>query len=104
MSTPSPSQNTRVIIGWRPDGGYLAAYTPNSTSPGPADFTTSLYDTASGKLIRRVSPDFTGLGSSSGGGEGTNIPPVWSPDGSHLLIEEGLFGTVTIWKTSSLLG
>jgi hypothetical protein len=104
MSTPSPSQNTTVIIGWRPDGSYLAAYTPNAASPSPADYITSIYDTVSRKLVKRVAPDFTGLGPSSGGGEGTNIPPLWSPDGSHLLVAEGLYGTITIWKTSSLLG
>jgi WD40 repeat protein len=104
MSTPSPSQNITVIIGWRPDGSYLAAYLPNAVSPSPTDYTTSIYDTASGKLVRRVAPDFTGLGPSSGGGEGTNIPPLWSPDGSHLLVSEGLYGSITIWKTSSLLG
>jgi hypothetical protein len=104
MSTPSPSQNTSVIIGWRPDGSYLAAYPPHAESPSPADYTTSIYDTVTGNLVKRVAPDFTGLGPSSGGGEGTNTPPLWSPDGSYLLVAEGLYGTVTIWRTSSLVG
>jgi hypothetical protein len=104
MSTPSPSLNTGIIVGWRPDGSYLAAYTPDAGSPSPADYITSIYETVSGKLVKRVAPDFTGLGPSSGGGEGTQIPPLWSPDGSHLLVAEGLHGTISIWKTSSLVG
>jgi WD40 repeat protein len=104
MTTPPPSQNTTVIIGWRPDGSYLAAYTPDAQSPSPADYVTSIYNTASGKLVKRITPDFTGLGPSPSGGEGTNVPPLWSPDGSYLLVAEGLHGTVTVWKMSSLLG
>jgi WD40 repeat protein len=102
MSAPSPSQNTTVIISWRPDGSYLAAYTPNAASPSPANFTTSIYDTASGKLIRRVAPDFSDLGAGSGGGGVTSMPLLWSPNGSYLLVAEGLYGTITIWKTSLL--
>jgi WD40 repeat protein len=98
MRTPSPSQNINALVAWRPDGSYLAALAPDGESPNPAALTISIYDTASGKLVKQVKPNFTGLTGNQGG----NTELLWSPDGSHLLLLDNLYGVITIWGPGEL--
>ena len=74
------------------DGSYLAALAPDAESPNPAAFAISIYDTATGKLVKQVKPNFTGLVADQGG----NTELLWSPDGSRLLLLDNLSGVITI--------
>lgn len=98
MQTPSPSQNSGVLVAWRPDGRYLAAYAPNAADPSANTFAVAIYDTASGKLVKRVTPDFTGLHASPAG----IIALRWSSDGSHLLLADNVYGAITVWGPGAL--
>ena len=98
MRTPSPSQNTSIFVSWRPDGSYLAALAPDAESPNPAAFAISIYDTATGKLVKQVKPNFTGLVADQGG----NTELLWSPDGSRLLLLDNLSGVITMWGAGEL--
>jgi hypothetical protein len=101
MRTPSPDQNTSILVAWRPDGSYLAALAPGAAAPSPAAFTTSIYDTASGKLVKQVMPDFTGRGASPAG-RGASVALLWSPDGSSLLLVDDIYGVITVWGPGAL--
>lgn len=98
MRAPTPSQNTSTLIAWRPDGRYLAALIPDATTPNPAAFTIAVYDTASGKLVKQVAPDFTGLSTDAHG----SVALLWSPDGSRLLLLDNLYGAITVWGPGAL--
>ena len=98
MLTPSPSQNTTILVSWRPDGRYLAEFAPDATNPNPAAFTTSVYGTVNGKLAKELRPDFTGLSRDTSG----SLALLWSPDGSRLLLLDNLVGVLTMWGPSAL--
>lgn len=98
MRSSSPSQNTHILIAWRPDGHYLAALTPDAGASNPAAFSISIYDTASGKLVKQVTPDFTGLHAGPAG----NVALQWSPDGSRLLLVDNIYGALTVWGPGAL--
>ena len=101
MRAPSPSQNTSILVAWRPDGSYLAAFAPDAAAPSPAVFTISLSDAASGNLVKQVMPDFTGL-SASPAGSGASVALLWSPDGSRLLLVDNVYGAITVWGPGAL--
>ncbi|HLJ81792.1 MAG TPA: hypothetical protein VKT52_09925 [Ktedonobacterales bacterium] len=104
MQTPSPSQNTSTLVAWRPDGIYLAAIAPptaDTAAPTAAMYSVSIYDTASGKVVKQIMPDFTGL-SANPVGSGTTVTLAWSPDGSRLLLVDNLYGAITLWGPSAL--
>jgi hypothetical protein len=91
--------HTQLLLAWRPDGKLLAALNPNARAPvGDSAFTISLYDTATGKLVKRLTPDLSGLQ----GGEGGNEMLAWSPDGKHLLLADNIYGAITIWGPGAL--
>lgn len=98
MRTPSPSQNSGMLVAWRPDGRYLAAFAPNAGDPSANTFTIAIYDTASGKLVKQVTPDFTGLHAGPAG----NVALQWSPDGSRLLLVDNIYGALTVWGPDAL--
>lgn len=98
MRTPSPSQNTSVFVAWRPDGRYLAAFSPDAAAPNPAAFTVFIYDTATGALVKRIMPDFTGLRPGAAG----SPMLAWSPDGTRLLLADSVYGAITIWGPGAL--
>jgi WD40 repeat protein len=101
MQTPSPSQNTSILVAWRPDGSYLAAFASDAAAPSPTAFTISIYDTANGKLVKQVMPDFTGL-STRPAGSGASVALLWSPDGSRLLLVDNVYGVITVWGPGAL--
>jgi hypothetical protein len=97
-------QVARVLVTWRPDGRLLAAIASNDgsgngagTSSAPT-FAVSVYDTSTGKLVKQVTPSFTGMQVGSGGNESL----VWSPDGSRLLLVDNIYGAITIWGPGAL--
>lgn len=98
MQTPSPSQNTTMRLAWRPDGRYLAALTPTAGDPSANTFVVAIYDTASGKQVKQVAPDFTGLSAGPAG----NVALLWSPDGSRLLLADNIYGALTLWGPGQL--
>ncbi len=105
-TTPDP--NAQFIVAWRPDGRQLAAISVeenqnqgqngSGAAPAPGKLTVSIYDTTMGKLIKRLTPDFGGL-LPSDAGQGTL---AWSPDGSHLLLADNVYGAITIWGPGAL--
>lgn len=101
MQMPSPSQNTSMLVAWRPDGSYLAAIAPDAAAPTISAFTIAIYATTSGKVVKQVRPDFTGL-SANPAGSGTTVTLTWSPDGSRLLLVDNLYGAITVWGPTAL--
>lgn len=97
-----PAKNVlipRMLVTWRPDGRYLAALTANTTAPAPATaFTVSIYDTTTGKLVKRLTPNFSGLQAGPAGVETL----AWSPDGVRLLLSDNIYGAITIWGPGEL--
>lgn len=89
-----------LMLAWRPDGKLLAALNPNANARTSAStyFTVSLYDTATGKLVKRLTPNLSGLPH----GEGNNGALAWSPDGKRLLLADNIFGAITIWGPGAL--
>jgi WD40 repeat protein len=97
----NPSQSPETWVTWRIDGQRLAAITLNGAGAGdasPSAFTVSIYDTASGNLLKRLTPSFNGLQSGSAGAETLQ----WSPDGSRLLLADNAYGSITIWGPGAL--
>jgi WD40 repeat protein len=86
-------------LAWRPDGKLLAALYPNASAPvGDSAFTISLYDTATGKLVKRLTPDLSRLQVGESGIETLS----WSPDGKRLLLIDNVYGAITIWGPGAL--
>ncbi len=107
MQATSPSQNTQILAAWRPDGRLLAEISVNanpnqdqnaSGAPPPSAFTVSLYDTTTGTLIKRLTPNFAGLQVDEAG----NGALAWSPDGKRLLLADNIYGAITIWGPGAL--
>ncbi len=97
----TPSQPLTYMVTYRPDGRLLAAVQFNGAGEGnaaPATFTVSIYNTATGALVKRLMPNFTDLQSGSAGQETLE----WSPDGSHLLLADNTFGAITVWGPGAL--
>jgi WD40 repeat protein len=95
----APAPNMRTLVAWRPDGRQMAALTANSAAPtSDSAFTISIYDTRTGKVVKRLTPDLAGLRQGDGGTETL----AWSPDGSHLLLADNVYGSITIWGPGAL--
>jgi WD40 repeat protein len=84
-------------IAWSPDSSLIAlvgnAGNCSGAGPGRTPGLLNIYSVATGKVIQKLLLDTTVL-----------ALPLWSPDGSHVLVAEGLYGTITIWRASSLVG
>jgi WD40 repeat protein len=97
--TVGPNQYPQTLVTWRPDGRLLATLNANTSGDASsAKFTVSIYDTQTGKLVKQLSPAFTGLQSSTSGNERLQ----WSPDGKRLLLEDNVYGAITIWGPGAL--
>ena len=100
---PTRGQPAQVLVTWRPDGQLLASttmYNPGSnpnTSATP-QFTVTLHDTSSGKVIARLTPNFNGFQNGQAGQEMLS----WSPDGKHLALVDNVYGAITIWGPGAL--
>ena len=99
-SATSPlNPGDQVYVAWRPDGRVLAELSQKlSAHVGNSTFTISLYDTATGKLVKRLTPNLTGLEM----GASANEALEWSPDGKRLLLIDNLHGAITIWGPGAL--
>ena len=99
-ATPQTGRSSaQYLVAWRPDGRLLATVTQNyADSTALPKLTVSLYDTASGKLAKQLTPDFSGLQS---GSAGIGLL-VWSPDGKRLLLVDNIYGAITIWGPGAL--
>lgn len=95
------SQPSTLLVTYRPDGHLLAVVQFNGAGEGsatPATFTVSIYNTATGTLVKRLTPNFIGLQSGSAGQETLE----WSPDGSRLLLADNAFGAIMVWGPDAL--
>jgi hypothetical protein len=63
----------------------------------PGDFTVSLYDTATGALIERLTPNLAGLETHPT----NNETLAWSEDGSQLMLVDSSYGAITIWGSGA---
>ena len=100
-SDASASQPPSLLVTYRPDGRLLAVAEFNGAAAGnvtPATFTVSIYNTATGALVKRLTPNFTDLQSGSVGQETL----AWSPDGSRLLLADNAYGAITVWGPGAL--
>ncbi len=93
------NQYMQALVTWRPDGRLLATLNTNwSGDITSASFTVSIYDTRTGKLVKQLTPNFSGLQS----GDSSNELLAWSPDGKRLLLADNIYGAITIWGPGAL--
>ncbi len=98
-TTLGPNQYAQTLVTWRPDGRLLATLNANTSGDiASAKFTVSIFDTQTGKLVKQLTPNFAGLQSGNAGNEQLQ----WSPDGSHLLLMDNVYGAITIWGPGAL--
>lgn len=107
MTQVSPESSPLNVVGqmqlsWRADGRILACatwlYKRNQDGTSTEKTTISLYDTATGNLLKTLVPDMSGLQTQTY----SNTYMSWSPDGSHLLYLDNIFGAITIWGPGAL--
>jgi hypothetical protein len=104
----NPDQQAQILVAWRLDGRLMAEVSQNQSGAGGGaagaasataqTFTVSLYDTTTGKLVKRLTPNLAGLQP----GEAAREALAWSPDGAHLLLMDNAFGAITIWGPGAL--
>jgi len=94
----TPDAASGQLVAWRPDGGMLATVSQQPQSTEASGFTVSIYNTATGQLIKRLTPDFTGLHV----GLTQDEALAWSPDGTRLLLADSAYGAITIWGPGAL--
>ncbi len=94
---------TQVNLAWRPDGKQVAVEAAIPRDDGlirVSDFAVSIYDCASGKLLKTLTPDLQLAHVSAG----LQFPPFlrWSSDGSHLLVYDPVLTGAQIWGPDEL--
>ncbi|MGH2503404.1 MAG: hypothetical protein ACRDID_12940, partial [Ktedonobacterales bacterium] len=57
-----------------------------------------LYDTTTGQMVKQFTPDWSGLTT----GNASREMVVWSPDGKRLLLQDNVYGEITIWGPGAL--
>lgn len=94
------AQFTAVNLVWSPDGKRLAVEAPVPAMTGQklpkiSDFAIRLYDCANGKELATLTPDLQLAQVSTG----FQVTPFlrWSPDGSHLLVDNPALDGAQIW-------
>jgi WD40 repeat protein len=91
-----------TALAWSPDGRYLAAQAvPATTAVDASHYPVSIYDTRSGQLLATLTPLARG-GSQDLQDQRLVIALRWSPDSTHLLMEDTVLGTATIWGPDQL--
>lgn len=88
---------TPLLVSWRPDGRLLAAVSETPATSAGA-LTVSIYDTATGALVKQFTPDFDGLTAGPVGAETLQ----WAPNGQQLLFSDGAYGSLTLWGPGEL--
>ncbi len=82
LLTLDPSGNNFLTLAWSPDGQQLAV---GATSFSHVGGSVVIYDCATGAMLRTITGDQFSQ-SSTGTAFDTSGDPVWSPDGSRLLL------------------
>jgi hypothetical protein len=102
QATGDITQQPGYAVAWRPDGKLMAAVSINvnvaQTSTAPSALTVSVYDTASGQMVKQFTPDWSGLTV----GNASRETVMWSPDGKRLLLQDNVYGAITIWGPGAL--
>lgn len=102
QATGDITQQPGYAVAWRPDGKLMAATSINinvaQTSTAPSALTVSMYDTASGQMVKQFTPDWSGLTT----GNASREMVMWSPDGKRLLLQDNVYGAITIWGPGAL--
>ena len=103
QATGDLTQQPGYAVAWRPDGKLMAAVSLNvnvaQTTTAPSALAVSVYDTASGQMVKQFTPDWTGLAT----GNASQETVMWSPDGKRLLLQDNVYGAITIWGPGALL-
>jgi WD40 repeat protein len=93
----------RVLLAWTSDARVLAAY-PSSylvpVSQGGRAATVTIYDTATGSVVRTLTPPQQGIPSFLR----VDGALRWSPDGRHLTLYDPGLARLLIWDTSAFAG
>lgn len=102
QATGDITQQPGFAVAWRPDGKLLAAVSLNvkfaQTTTAPSALTVSIYDTTTGQMVKQFTPDWSGLTT----GNSSRETVTWSPDGKRLLLEDNVYGEITIWGPGAL--
>ncbi|MGE5333751.1 MAG: hypothetical protein ACM3N4_03550 [Nitrososphaerota archaeon] len=95
------ARNTLVNLAWRPDGKQLAVEAqiphPGNEPLQPNDFSVSVYDCATGKILGRLTPKLTPQPSSD-----QTVFLRWSPDGAYLLLYTSALRGAQVWGSKDL--
>jgi hypothetical protein len=96
---------TLVTLAWSPDGKRVAVEAPIARPSGSvriSDFDVSIYDCASGKLLKTLTPKLQLASVAPYGGFGPEVFLRWSPDGKQLLLYYPLLNGAQIWGSRDL--
>lgn len=96
---------TQINLAWSPDGKRVAVEAPVARPNGSArisDFDVSIYDCASGKLLRTLTPKLQLANVTPYGGFGPEVFLRWSPDGKQLLLYYPVLNGAQIWGSRDL--
>ncbi len=96
---------TLVNLAWSPDGKRLAVEAPVPHRSRPtqvSDFAVSIYDCASGKLLKTLTPKLQLANIATESGYGPSMFLRWSPDGKQLLLYNPVLSGAQIWGTRDL--
>jgi len=96
---------TQINLAWSLDGKRVAVEAPVARPNGSArvsDFDVSIYDCASGKLLKTLTPKLQLAGVAPYGGFGPEVFLRWSPDGKQLLLYYPLLNGAQIWGSHDL--
>jgi Tol biopolymer transport system component len=96
---------TQINLAWSPDGKRVAVEAPVARPSGSArvsDFDVSIYDCASGKLLKTLTPKLQLASVAPYGGFGPEVFLRWSPDGKQLLLYYPLLSGAQIWGSQDL--
>jgi WD40 repeat protein len=96
---------TQINLAWSPDGKRVAVEAPIARPSGSArvsDFDVSIYDCASGKLLKTLTPKLQLASVAPYGGFGPEVFLRWSPDGKQLLLYYPVLYGAQIWGSRDL--
>ncbi|HEU4785083.1 MAG TPA: hypothetical protein VFS83_17230 [Ktedonobacterales bacterium] len=96
---------TQINLAWSLDGKRVAVEAPIARPDGLAqmsDFAVSIYDCASGKLLKTLTPKLQLASVAPYGGFGPEVFLRWSPDGKQLLLYYPVLNGAQIWGSQDL--
>jgi WD40 repeat protein len=96
---------TQINLAWSPDGKRVAVEAPVARPSGLArvsDFAVGIYDCASGKLLKTLTPKLQLASVAPYGGFGSGVFLRWSPNGKQLLLYYPVLSGAQIWGSQDL--